>query len=184
MCLDNLASSCGGVLIIMLVGVTSPMPQHLYISVRNVSLLSWGGCYNTEAMGVVLPFAILSADSRLSNATLKSCQVRPLPSESINRGPERLPLNAKYGRMPLMWSTKVSLSRTQLDVDSLAKGSVFDCFIYTCSIFGLSRLTIAMSLRQRWHPWSNRTLDGMVNLLTHKNPKNARQCAAHVITFV
>ena len=37
----------------MLVDVTSPMLQYLYISVRNVSLLSRP---NTEAMGVVLPF--------------------------------------------------------------------------------------------------------------------------------
>ena len=127
--------------------------------------------------------SMISADSRSSNASLKRCRVRPLPSWSINSGPERLPLNAKYGRMLLM-GHKSLLVLPRYMLTPLQKGSVFDCLIFTCNIRGLFRLSIVISLRHRWHVWLNWSSDGTVNSLKHRNPKKVRQHAAHVMTVM
>ena len=63
----------------------------------------------------------------------------------------------------------------------LLKGSVLDCLMATCSKWGLSLLSTAMSFIDRWSIGSYDAALGVVNSLTRRKLKKARQHAAHNI---
>ena len=61
------------------------------------------------------------------------------------------------------------------------KGSVFDCFMVTRINVGAVLLSIATSVKDRCTSGSNEACNGTVNSPQRKNPKNARQHAAHMV---
>ena len=84
------------------VGVTLPSSEHLDIEVGDVGLSSGSGCSYTKAVGVIEVFiSRCSFCGILLSTMLKRGRVRLLPSSNMNKGPGRLPLNTRYGKMPL-----------------------------------------------------------------------------------
>ena len=116
----------------------------------------------------------------LSRDVLRIYLVNILLSLRINNGPGWSPLTAKNGRIAVIRQI-VDAVLPRPNVTPCLKGPVLDCFIFTVRSWGLALLSIARSVDSRWMSLSKASCDGTVNSLLRRNPKKARQQAAHII---
>ena len=77
---------------------------------------------------------------------LKRGRVRLLPSSNMNKGPGRLSLNTRYGKMPLRGQMMLLVTPRYI-LTPLRKGSVLDCLMINFSCLGLSRLSMEIRYR-------------------------------------